>query len=470
MLFTSPLFLFFFLPLTIGCYLAAPRRLRNPVALLASLSFYAWGEPIFIGVVVLSAFVDWILGRAIYGSQTPRASRVYLAAGVTLNLGILILFKYSGFFLESANGLLALLDGPTLPIPAIALPIGVSFIVFEKITYLVDLYRKVGRPADSLATYMLYVFLFPKLLAGPIIKYHDIEQQLLTRGWALEDVSVGIIRFTDGLAKKVWIADPLGVVVDEVFGLARDDLAFPHAWLGLVCFTLQIYFDFSGYSDMAIGLARVMGFRLLENFNVPYMAENFTDFWRRWHISLSSWIRQYLYVPLGGNRVSVGRAYFNLWFCFFLSGLWHGAKWTFIVWGVYHGIFLIVDKLFWLRVQRRLPAWLNIGLTFGLVSIGWVIFRAADFSRAGYYLAALFNPTHLRGKFLYVGDDVFCLVAVGLILCFVPGTRWYARATSAWSGRPYSEVVSLGLACVVLLLAVAKISNSTFQPFLYFRF
>jgi alginate O-acetyltransferase complex protein AlgI len=365
---------------------------------------------------------------------------------------------------------LSLLGGITFPVPSIALPIGVSFIVFEKITYLVDLYRRVGRPAESLANYLLYVFLFPKLLAGPIIKYHDIEQQLRTREWSLEDLSAGIVRFTWGLAKKVWIADPLGAVADEVFGLSPGDLSFGHAWLGLTCFTLQIYFDFSGYSDMAIGLARLMGFRLLENFNVPYMAQNFTEFWRRWHISLSSWIRQYLYAPLGGNRMSVVRTYFNLVLCFFLSGLWHGAKWSFIVWGVYHGVFLIVDKVGWLRLQLRLPVWARIGTTFCLVSVGWVLFRAVDIGHAAYYLAALFNPARQDGTFLYISPDVVAYIVVGLVMCFLPGTQWYARVVATWTSRAYAEVANLGLATVMLALAAAKMSNSTFNPFLYFRF
>ena len=470
MVFSSPLFLFLFLPLTLCCYLSAPQHLRNTVALLASLFFYAWGEPKFIGIVVISAFLDWILGSAVYYSKTTYASRTYLTLGVALNLGILVLFKDAVFFLGSANVLLSLVGSPAMSLPAIALPIGVSFIVFEKITYLVDLYRKVGQPAPSFLTYMLYVFLFPKLLAGPIIKYHDIEQQLCARQWMLENLTGGITRFTSGLAKKVWIADTLGSVVDEIFRLPRADLTFQHAWLGLLCFTLQIYFDFSGYSDMAIGLARLLGFRLLENFNVPYIAENFTDFWRRWHISLSTWIRQYLYIPLGGNRASVPRTYFNLWFCFFLSGLWHGAKWTFIVWGVYHGIFLVAEKLVWLRVQKGLPAWFNIGLTFVLVGIGWVLFRASDFGQAGYHLTALFNPTRLRGRFLYIGYDVFFYIAVGLILCFVPGTRWYGRAVSAWNRRSYSDVVGLAVSFVILVLVIARISTSSFNPFLYFRF
>ena len=390
--FNSALFLFLFLPLLGLASLLAPRNRHNAILLAASALFYAWGEPTFILVVLFSSGLDYLIGLKLAANSNPAQRKGWVALAVVANLGVLVYFKYTNFFLENVG---ALLTWTGLKPPAwlpIALPIGVSFIVFEKITYVVDLYRGTGKPAASFSRYLLYVLFFPKLMAGPIIKYHEIADQLEKRAGRWEDLRKGSMRFVFGLAKKCLLADTTGYFADKVFALPAGNLDPLAAWTGLLCFAVQIYFDFSGYSDMAIGLARCLGFHLRENFNQPYLALNFTDFWRRWHISLSSWIKEYLYVPLGGSRGTEARTYFNLWLCFLLSGLWHGASWMFICWGAYHGFVLAVERRWWLDAQRRLPAGVNRGLTFLLVVLGWIPFRAETPAQAGAFFAALFRP------------------------------------------------------------------------------
>jgi alginate O-acetyltransferase complex protein AlgI len=382
MVFSSPLFLFGFFPLVLLLYWLSPGRWGNWIALASSLVFYAWGEPAFIFLALASALFDLAVVKAMVASARPAMRRALLALGVLANLGLLAYFKYANFAVDSARSVAAAMGGFELPgIATVVLPLGISFVVFEKITYVVDVYRGIGHPARSVRDYLLYVFLFPKLLAGPIVKYHDIEAQLDDRPRRFDDMAEGLRRFAIGLAKKVLIADPMGELADQAFGQGSQ-LGFAVAWLGAIAYAMQIYFDFSGYSDMAIGIARTMGFRLMENFNKPYISIGFADFWRRWHISLSSWIREYLYIPLGGDRVSSIRTYINLWICFLASGLWHGAAWTFVVWGAYHGLFLTLDRLFMRRALLRMPRGVAIGLTFVLVTIGWAIFRAPDLPTA----------------------------------------------------------------------------------------
>ena len=357
-----------------------------------------------------------------------------------------------------------------IPAITIALPIGISFIVFEKITYLVDIYKRIGKPAPSMLSYFLYVLLFPKLLAGPIVKYHDIADQLGTRTLSAEDFVDGLRRFLIGLAKKVLIADTLQEVVDPIFKLSSGELGWYNAWVGLICFTLQIYFDFSGYSDMAIGLARMMGFRLLENLNMPYLSQSFTEFWRRWHISLSTWIREYLYIPLGGNRVSSARMYTNLLLCFFLCGLWHGASWTFVIWGLYHGLFLIFDKIFWLDFQKSLPRVFNNLVNFLLIMIGWGIFRAESLAHASFYLPALLGLSPSEGTFIYLNGNVQVSIIVGLAICFRAAIPGFERALTAYNRATWKQECELAITLVLLVASIAKLAMTSFTPFLYFRF
>lgn len=477
MLFSSPLFLFLFFPLVVGAYLLCPRPLRNPVLLAASLFFYAWGEPTFIGVVLASALADYVLGglidKNVRAEQAWRA-KWFVALAVLLNASLLLYFKYFNFGAATLSTILTAAHlTPLRAFAPVALPIGISFIVFEKITYVVDIYKQTGKPARSFFSYLLYVFFFPKLLAGPIIKYHDIAGQMESRAVRLNDVRYGCARFVIGLAKKVLLADTVGAIADAIFKLPHDSIGFGNAWLGLLCFTVQIFFDFSGYSDMAIGMARIVGFRLQENFNAPYTARSFTDFWRRWHISLSTWIREYLYIPLGGSRVSPARTYFNLWFCFFLSGLWHGAHLNFVLWGIYHGVFLALDKLFWLKIEKKLPAFVSVPLTFLGVMVGWVIFRADSRAQMGAYFSALVSPSSRHGGFVYVTPDLPFALIVGLVLAFAPLllARFTASKPENNAPAPFwvqaAQIVGLVL---LLVISLCRISNATFAPFLYFRF
>lgn len=471
MLFSSPLFLFFFLPLFALAYAVCPRNRKNTIILVGSLFFYAWAEPTFIAIVLASAFIDWISGWLTFRSDSIASKLGWTWLGILNNLSLLFYFKYANFFLSSFGPILKSVNIPT-PLLQVILPIGVSFIVFEKITYVVDIYRGRGKPAENIFSYLVYVFFFPKLLAGPIVKYHDIEYQFEKRTEKLRDVEAGFLRFLSGLAKKLLLADCLAGSADAIFGAGGSSVGTVHAWFGALCFALQIYFDFSGYSDMAIGMARMMGFRLRENFNMPYTATSFTDFWHRWHLSLSSWIREYLYIPLGGSKVSALRTYCNLWICFLLSGLWHGASWTFVFWGFYHGLGLVCDRLFWLKIQPKVPSLLSRTLTMFFILIGWVFFRAETFGKALEFLHAMFTwqrPT----EFILIGYDAVFVFLIAATFSFMPPSALFTRFVRAIAQRRHLSVFRaariLGV-FALLIVCLGRASASSFHPFLYFRF
>lgn len=440
---------------------------RRWMLLAGSLIFYGWSEPLFLWVVLASAILDWGLGFAITKGGTRAKVCVWL--GVGSNLGVLLYTKYTHFAVENLNTLLHSAGwADSFPVPVLALPLGVSFIVFEKITYLVDLRRGAVQPAETLHDYLNYVFLFPKLLAGPIVKYHDIATQLARPTHCYEDVRDGLVRFIRGLAKKVLLADSLAPVADRVFALPVARLDCASAWLGLVCFTLQIYFDFSGYSDMAIGISRMLGYRLLENFRDPYLATSFTDFWRRWHISLSTWIKEYLYIPLGGSRVSTLRSYINLCICFLLSGLWHGAAWNFILWGAVHGVMLVIDRAFWLSWSARLPVAFNRVLTFFLIALSWVFFRSTGAQQAWDYFRALFGNHASEFNDIFLEGSTLTVLIVGGLLVVRPLFQRGKQLTPSFlEARP---VVALACCVPLLLLCMGRLALNAFHPFLYFRF
>ena len=463
--FTSPVFLFLFLPAVITVNAALPAAWRNVFLVAASLFFYAWGEPVFVAVALASSLADLVFAALIARAAAPRLKRLWLTLGVAANLGLLVYCKYTGFLLDNLQALLVAIS---VPRPDIVLPLGISFIVFEKITYLVDVYRDESAPARTIRDYLLFVFLFPKLLAGPILKFHGMRGQIERHTLTLDDVEAGAFRFLQGLAKKVLIADQVAVLADRIFALPAGELGFASAWLGALAFTVQIYFDFSGYSDMAIGLARALGFRLKENFNQPYLAVGFTDFWRRWHISLSTFIRDYLYVPLGGNRVSPARVFINLWICFLASGLWHGASWTFVVWGAYHGLFVSADHLGLKRLWPRLPRALGIAVTFMLVVIGWVLFRSPSFSEAVVFLTAMARPWAGPDFALAIEPDVLLALAAGLALSFLPLAPVKRLGHSLLAGGlPIAQQASV---LCLALWAFGRVFTETFKPFIYFRF
>ena len=475
MLFYEPLFLFVFFPSFYLIYLLGERRegLRHGVILGASVLFYAWSEPLFVPVVLASALADHLIALRLQRlPSSSRGARTLLAVGVLINLGILVHYKYTRFLIANLDGLLSGASAGPIPVPNIILPIGVSFIVFEKITYLVDVYRGISRPARRFQTYLLYVFFFPKLLAGPIIKYHEMESQLRALPAArFDDISTGFLRFMVGVAKKTLIADTVSIGADQIFAADPARIGFSQAWVGVLLFTFQIYFDFSGYSDMAIGIARMLGFRLRENFDMPYISCSITEFWRRWHISLTTWIREYLYIPLGGNRVSPARLYLNLWVCFLASGLWHGAAWTYVVWGAYNGLFLVLDRVFLLRVLDRMPRILANLVTFAIVVVGWTIFRAHSLDQALDFLRAMARPglsTHAAG--MMITPDVKIAALLAAVICALPRVPGFHRARHFVLTAPGWNLSMQTAISLVFVLTVGKAVADPFKPFLYFRF
>ena len=477
MLFASPLFLFLFLPLTLTLYALAPKWAKNGVLLLASVIFYSWGEGLYAVLVVASVLVNWVFGIAIGRSEEMIHRRRWLVWAIVVNIGTLAVFKYANFVVENLNGVLAALAVAPVTMAAIPLPLGISFFTFHAISYVVDVYKRNAHAERRLSDFALYILLFPQLIAGPIIRWRDIASQLTRRDQRLADVAYGARRFLLGLAKKVLIANTLGAAADRIFALPGSELTAPVAWLGLICYTLQIYFDFSGYSDMALGLMRMFGFRILENFNYPYVAQSVREFWRRWHISLSNWFRDYLYIPLGGNRKGSGRAYFNLALVFLLCGLWHGASWPFVIWGAWHGLFLVAERAGLDRVLQRIGP-LRHGYALLAVMGGWVLFRSETLPQAlGYYAALLGGGTGdaARQPLLLYLDPLLAttLVAAGL------GATPFARALGDWCGRVVAGHALRGrivltadvawmLAC--LCAASASLAAGTYNPFIYFRF
>lgn len=477
MVFASLLFLFLFLPATLAIYHATPKRARNLVLLVASLLFYVWGEQEWAIVMGLSIVLNWLGALGIDALTNRRAQKWLLAGVVLVNLAGLGWFKYSSFALENWYSLVTAAGTATLPAGTPHLPLGISFFTFHAISYVVDVYRGQSRALRNPLDAALYIALFPQLVAGPIIRYHWIEEQLRSRQVTLEGFAYGVQRFVVGLAKKVLIANVVGQTADAIFELPTGTLSLGVAWLGVITYTLQIYFDFSGYSDMAIGLASMFGFRFPENFNYPYVSRSITDFWRRWHISLSSWFRDYLYIPLGGNRVSKARTYFNLITVFLLCGLWHGASWTFVLWGMLHGAFLVLER-------SRLGSWLNAAprpvahvYTLLVVCVGWVLFRAPDIGHASEFLRAMVdvtqpvNAAHPLRAFL---TPAVCWMLPIAVLGSTPILQALERAFAGRSARgltePPGRTFVVPVLLVLFVLSAANLAASTHNPFIYFRF
>lgn len=481
MVFSSLHFLFLFLPLALGLYFLTPARYRNGPALAASLFFFAWGAPRFVCVLMATSLLDFLAGRRLAPNTAPDARRRrLLALAVGLNLAILLSFKYANFFVDQFNALRAAAGFAPADWPRVALPIGISFFTFQKISYLVDVFRGTARPAPTYGRYLLFVALFPQLIAGPIVRYHDVDLQLGHRRYTAGLFLDGAWRFAVGLGKKVLIANTLATAADTAFGAGPGGLPCAAAWLGLVAYALQLYYDFAGYSDMAIGLGRMMGFRFLENFDFPYIAAGFAAFWRRWHISLGRFMREYLYIPLGGNRGSRLRTYGNLWLVFLASGFWHGAAWTFVLWGAFHGLCLSLERLLADRGWRPLPGAVSVPLTFLLVCAGWVLFRAESPAQAlAYYLAlAHRTPAALGlGKMagLFTHPHFVIAFTVGALGAFAPALglgRWLPRDTGGKTDALATPALAARAAGTVLLLTASAMTLAMggFNPFIYFRF
>ena len=473
MVFSSLLFLFRFLPAVLLLYYAVPRRLRNGVLLLVSLIFYAWGEPRYVVLMIASILITWTGGYlvSVFGrAGRKKSAKAALLLSVGAALALLGYFKYADFAVRTVNDVLR----TSFTLPGLALPIGISFYTFQSISYIIDVYRGNVGVQKNLISYGAYVTMFPQLIAGPIVQYKTIDRQLRKRRETPEQFAEGINRFIIGLGKKVLLANNAGALWDYIRVLPAQRIPVLTAWLGLAAFTFQIYFDFSAYSDMAIGLGRMFGFRFLENFRYPYLSSSVTEFWRRWHISLGTWFREYVYIPLGGNRVAVGRFILNTMIVWLLTGFWHGAAWNFVLWGVYYGVLLLIEKLFLGNVMEKIPSWVRHVYCMLLVMIGWYIFSYGDIASGNGYLQAMLG---LAGNGFAGGETRYLLYnhLVLFIFLIVGATDLPARIARALlkmlSERDTVCIVIRGIFyAAVFLLSVAYLVDASYNPFLYFRF
>ena len=466
MVFSSTIFLLVFLPVTVGFYYLCPRWGRNGVLLAASLLFYAWGEPKYITIMIFSTVFDYANGLAIHycrRRQAARAARVVLLVSVVGNLAILGFFKYSDFLLGNINQLTYL----HLPLLQLALPIGISFYTFQTMSYTIDVYRGVVLPQRNFIDFAAYVTLFPQLIAGPIVQYKTVEKALTHRRETGTEAARGMCRFVMGLGKKVLLANQIGALWEEIAALQHP--AVLTAWLGALAFTFQIYFDFSGYSDMAIGLGHIFGFTFPENFRYPYAACSVTDFWRRWHISLSTWFREYVYIPLGGNRRGLRRQLLNILIVWLLTGLWHGASWNFVLWGLYYGVLLMAEKAFLLRHMERWPKLLRHTYACFCFVLGWVIFALPDFEHLGRYIASLFSGTAVNDTFWYLLSSYGVLLVLAAVGCTEAPKIWYGRLEAKIGEKTAAVCRTAGIAGI-LLLSLCFLVGDSYNPFLYFRF
>ena len=459
--FSSLIFLCIFLPLFFICYFVVKKRnIRNLVILLFSIAFYAWGGETFLFLVILSVIVNYYLAILI---SREKHKKVYLILSIIFDLGILGVFKYTDFFISSTNSLFH----TSIPLQHIVLPIGISFYTFQILSYVIDVYTGNVKVQKNILTLGCYILAFPQLIAGPIVRYKTVEKELETRKENKEDIAYGIRRFIKGLGKKVLIANNVGLIATTIFSYESATYGLVGAWLGMIAYTLQIYYDFSGYSDMAIGIGRILGFKYLENFNFPYIANSVTDFWRRWHISLSSFFRDYVYIPLGGNRVKKGRFIFNILVVWGLTGLWHGASWNFVLWGLYYGVILLIEKLFLTKYLEKMPVFLRHIYTLLIVIVGWVFFRSESISEIGNILKSMIGLNGLGNLSLYAYAG---LLTVNVLLAIILGIIFampLEKFNNFLNKKPFLKDTLL---LVILILAIMEIAIGTYNPFIYFRF
>lgn len=470
MLFSSITFLFIFLPLTLLLYYLVPFRMKNYVMLAASLIFYAWGEPVYIILIILSIILNYFCGQDIYEKRdNARAMKMSLMFGVVMNLLILGFFKYYGLLMDTINAILPI----DIPYRVLALPIGISFYTFQAMSYLIDVYRKEVKPQENVLYFALYISMFPQLIAGPIVRYIDIEEQLKERSINSTKFGEGAMYFIRGLAKKVVLANTFGSIYEQVAAMQMGSFSTLTAWVGAIAYAFQIYFDFGGYSDMAIGLGKMFGFEFLPNFNYPYIAKSITDFWRRWHISLSTWFREYVYIPLGGNRCTPSRHILNLLIVWMLTGLWHGAQWNFMFWGLYYGVILILEKYLWGSKIEKLPAAVQHIYAFVLVLFGWVFFFSPTLGYAGQYLKVMFG---IGAKGIFDKQGFFMiftnwlLIVIAILASAPRGYKLLKKITGCWQSEEVRTIVTCAVYIAMFLLCIAFLVTETYNPFLYFRF
>lgn len=474
MIFSSILFLTIFLPLFLIGYFVLPRwlNLKHIYLLAASFLFYAWGEPVFVVILFLTTIADFLLVRKMSTIDDPTKRKLFLALPILLNVGMLVYFKYCNFFIDNLNHLGFSISN----LSKIVLPIGISFYTFESITYSVDVYRRVHAPLKKFWEYQMYIIFFPKLIAGPIVRYHEIADQIQTHIHHdhFRNRVNGFIRFCIGLGKKVLIANVVGQQADAIFSMDVAHLSTAASWIGALAYTVQIYFDFSGYSDMAIGISQILGFRLPENFNNPYTSKSVTEFWKRWHITLGNWMKNYLYIPLGGNRVGLVRVLINLFIVFLLSGLWHGAGWNFILWGAYFGVFLIIERL--LRRSKPIPSllgYLGWVYTFIVVVVGWVLFRNDDVEYALAFIKNMFAFDFSQKYIVVLKPDFLPFFIAGLVFSFCALNRHVRSFQEKLFGGTLPNVgvfVFAGLGICTYLVCLLVLSGGSFNPFIYFKF
>lgn len=467
MLFSTMTFVFMFLPIVLVLYLAAKKELHNPILLISSIIFYAWGEPKYLAIMLLTILINWL--GAIGVDKFKNHKKLVLTLTIIANLGFLIYFKYFNFLIDNCNNIFHSHIDPL----NIVMPIGISFYTFQALSYVVDVYRGDCNVQKDIYKLALYICLFPQLIAGPIVKYHDVAEQIDSREVNFEKVDLGVKRFIIGLSKKMLIANTMGAIADKIFIQNPDTFSPLVAWIGSIAYTFQLYFDFSGYSDMAIGLGLIFGFKFLENFNYPYISKSITEFWRRWHISLSTWFKEYVYIPLGGNRKGKLKTLRNLGIVFLLTGIWHGAAWNFVVWGIWHGFFIIIEKIINIKEfeQKHTQKWVrflqHIYCIFAFL-IGWVMFRSETMSYAWQYIKNMFGLVRVHdisyGMGYYI-DNFEIIIFVCAILCSMPLFNKMLEVKNKF-GRTLINIWLL----ILFILSAATIASSTYNPFIYFRF
>lgn len=489
MLFTEPLFIFLFLPLIIWLYWFIPNSSKNLLLLFFSLIFYGIGEKQYTAIIIFSIVINYTFALFLTPKYSNKQRQIVLIFSLITNLGLLAFFKYANFIVDNLNIFLNFFGNQVIEIPTIHLPIGISFFTFQSMSYVIDVYRQEVKPQKNIFNLGLYISLFPQLIAGPIVRYETIASQINERFINTKMIAQGIQRFIIGLGKKMIIANTVAYPAEQIFNLPSNELTLSISWLGIICYTLQIYFDFSGYSDMAIGLGQMFGFHFLENFNYPYIAKNITDFWRRWHISLSTWFRDYLYIPLGGNRISPQRTYINLMIVFFLCGLWHGANWGFIVWGLYHGFFLVLERAGGKKIiEKTIPLFQHL-YSLLIVMIGWVFFRIATtpndhdnlFIHGLKYCGAMFgihSQESLRTLSEYSNNYLFMIIIIGIIGS-TPVYHYFTQSfgfslsrfhfiSNQWS--LWRDVIVNIYLSLILVFCSFLIASDSYNPFIYFQF
>lgn len=470
MVFSSHIFLIIFLPLCLLCYFLSPKQWRNGVLLLFSIIFYAFGAPTFVITLLATIAITFYLVKLMDYSSTQSKKKWLCAISIILNLGLLAYFKYANFFVENFNALLSISGHGAITWSKVLLPIGISFFSFQSITYVVDVYRGQYQPMRRLTDYMLYITMFPQLIAGPIVRYGDVAEQIHHRDYRWDECLHGFQRFVIGLCKKVLVADVLGRWVDVVLVGSFETIDSATAWIAIIAYTMQIYFDFSGYSDMAIGLGRILGFKFPENFDNPYNSASITEFWRRWHITLGTFMRNYLYIPLGGNRRGGVRTYFNLWIVFLLSGLWHGASWNFVLWGAYHGFWLVVERMGLSKFYHKIGRIPSVVITFIIVAIGFSLFRIENISDAMTFIGRLFAFDFCN---VNISAELWAILIFAIICSFICLTSIGRRVQNRlyeMSNKLNVVIVLWVVALLAYFCCISSLTATDFSPFIYFRF